>query len=161
MAAKKKAQSKRGSKKEMESKKLIAQTMYMSFEDNIIIADTIGVSARTITEWATAGSWKTKRSAGSVTRDELINKCLLSLNKMLDEAINGKGVGNVEDKLAKMAKTIEALDKKNNVVYNIETFIGFNKYLMERLPNDRALSTDLIKQVNRLQNDYITLRING
>lgn len=150
---------KRHTKKDMESKKFIAQAMYMAFEDNKTIAESVGVSAKTISEWAGAEKWKTKRSAGSITRDELINKCLASLNALLDRAIEGKEVGNIEDKLAKMAKTIEVLDRKNNIVYNIESFIGFNKYLMQRMPEDKVLSADLVKMINKLQNDYLTYRI--
>lgn len=154
------AMGKRLTKKEIENKKQVAYIMYMAFEDNKVIADTLGVSAKTITEWVREGHWKTKRSAGTITRDELVNKCLLSLNKILDDAIaEGGDNKNLADDLAKMSKTIETLDKKNNVVYNIETFTGFNKYLLQRMQDDSTLDADKVKLINKLQNDYVTHRM--
>jgi hypothetical protein len=147
-------------KKEIQNKKQIAYVMYMAFEDNKIIAETLDVTPKTIGDWAEAGHWKTKRSDGTITRDELVNKCLLSLNKILDKALEEGGDDkNLADDLAKMSKTIETLDKKNNIVYNIETFFGFNKYLLIRMQEDKALHPDLVKVINKLQNDYITQRM--
>lgn len=161
MAVKKKQTPKRLTKKELETKKFQAYTMYLAFEQNNVIAEILNVSERTIGEWAKTDKWKSKRTAGTITRDELINKCLTSLNKILDDFVSGENVANLEDRLAKMAKTIEVLDRKNNVVYNIETFTGFNKYLLQRLPDDANLSADLVKTINKLQNDYVTYRMNG
>jgi len=149
-------------KKEIENKKLIAYTMYFAFEDNKVIAEAVGVTPKTITDWVNEGKWKSKRTASTITRDELVNKCLSALNIILEKAMeDGADMSKLPDDLIKMGNTIEKLDKRNNVVYNIETFIGFNKFLLGRMPDDKTLTPELLKTINKLQNDYTTYRMNG
>jgi uncharacterized protein YjcR len=153
---------KRLTKKEIETKKVIAYAMYMANEDNKVIAETLEVTAKTITDWVTAGKWKTKRSAGTITRDQLVNKCLAALEKILEKATEEDAdMTKLPDDLIKMANTIEKLDKKDNVVNNINSFTGFNNYLLNRMKDDSNLTAEKVKEINKLQNDYVTFRING
>lgn len=147
-------------KSELENKKQIAYVMYMSGMEQKEISSQLFISQKTISDWASAGKWKTKRAAGTITRDELVNKCLMNLNRILDASLeedaDNKGLA---DDVIKMANTIEKLDKKNNVVYNIETFMHFNKYLTKRLEDDKNLTADEVKKINKLQQDYVNDRI--
>jgi hypothetical protein len=149
-------------KKELENKKQIASIMYMAFEDNKIIAETTGVTAKTIGDWAELGKWKSKRSAGTITRDELVNKLLSNINKMLDDAMEEDADTNfasLSDQLIKMTNAVEKLDKKNNIIYNIETFITFNKWLQQRLVGDGKLTLENTKLINEYQNLFINERM--
>lgn len=149
-------------KKELENKKQIASIMYMAFEDNKIIAETTGVTPKTIGDWAELGKWKSKRSAGTITRDELVNKLLSNINKMLDDAMEEDADTNfasLSDQLIKMTNAVEKLDKKNNIIYNIETFITFNKWLQQRLVGDGKLTLENTKLINEYQNLFINERM--
>lgn len=148
----------------MEDRKRIAYVLFMSGEDQNDIAQQVGVTAKTIGEWVKAGAWKKKRTASTITRDELINKVLSNVNTMLDEAMQQNADTNyasLADQLIKMTGAIEKLDRKNNVVYNIETFTHFSKYLLQRMQQDKTLRPETVKQINKLQNDYITLRMSS
>src|SRR5436190_16086606 len=137
------------SKKEIEDKKYIAYILYMAGKDQKDIAEQVGVTPKTISEWAKVGAWKQKRSAATITRDELINKVLSNVNKMLDNALaedQDTNYASLADQLIKMTGAIEKLDRKNNVVYNIEAFTGFNKYLLQRMQEDKSVSSELVKQ---------------
>ncbi|MGQ0737656.1 MAG: terminase gpP N-terminus-related DNA-binding protein [Bacteroidota bacterium] len=149
-------------KKEYEDKEQLAYLMYMAGTEQKLIAVELDLNPKTISDWATKGKWKYKRTAGTITRDELVNKCLTTLNKILEDAMEeGADMSKLPDDLVKMANTIEKLDKKNNVVYNIETFTGFNKYLLLRMQEDKQLIPDTVKLINKLQNDYVTQRMSS
>lgn len=149
-------------KKEYEDKEQLAYLMYMAGTEQKVIAEELDLNPKTISDWATKGKWKHKRTAGTITRDELVNKCLTTLNMLLDDALQeGADNAKLPDDLVKMANTIEKLDKKNNVVYNIETFTGFNKYLLLRMQEDKQLTPETVKLINKLQNDYVTQRMSS
>ena len=96
-------------KKELEEKREFARLLFMQGEQQKIIADKTGVSAQTITKWVNDGGWQEQRAASNITRPELVNKLLLTINRLIEqvnesedpEAINGLG-----DKLAKLSTTI-------------------------------------------------------
>lgn len=147
------------SKKELEQKKFMAEVMYMNFADQKVIAEDVGVSSQTISGWVNAGKWKEKRSAATITRPELVNKVLANINKMLNDAIeNGDDTdfASLSDQLIKMTNTVEKLDKKNNVVNKMETFMAFNKWLVRRLTVDSKLTLADTKKINEYQNIFIS-----
>ncbi len=150
------------SKKEIETKKIQAYAMYMAHVDGKEIAATLDVSAKAVSDWGKDGKWKEKRNANTITRDQLVNKCLAALNKVLERATEDNAdLTKLPDDLIKIANTIEKLDKKDNVVNNINTFTGFNSYLLGRMNDDPNLTPEIVKLINKLQNDYVTFRING
>ena len=150
------------SKKDLENKKNQAYIMYRGFVEQIEIADILGVSEKTLSNWAIAGKWKETRGAATVTRDELINKTLLGIGKMLDEALSGgdKNFGSITDGLNKMANTIEKLDKKNNIIHLMECFKGFNDDLLFQMQSNKEITPELLKKINRLQISYVNRRMN-
>ena len=148
-------------KKEIDEKKQLANVLYMAGMQQNILADYIGVTAKTVGEWAKDGKWKEKRAAATVTRPELVNKILTSVNTLLDKHINGEDVVNLEDRMSKFAKMIEALDKKNNPVNAMEWFEKLNALLMEELPNDKDLTPAIIKMVNRYQIKLVNRILNN
>jgi Putative ATPase subunit of terminase (gpP-like) len=157
-----KATKPRASKKEMENKRQLAYRLYMAGEEQKAIAESISVSEKTIGAWAAEEKWKQKRSAASITRDELVNKILTNINNMLDKSIESDDANykTLGDDLIKMANTIEKLDK-NNVVNDIQTFMRFNNYLMQSSNHNESITPDVMKTINRLQNAYVTSRMDA
>ena len=146
-------------KAELERKKDLARTLYMSGKEQTDIADMVGVSRVTISKWCTADGWKETRAAQTISRPELIKKLLLATNTLLDK-VNASGdlnlIDSLGDKLSKLTAAIDKLDKSQaNVVAAIEVFTAFSKYLEFRAKTDPEITLELIKTVNRLQDGFL------
>ncbi|MBS1641555.1 MAG: terminase [Bacteroidetes bacterium] len=152
---------KRLSKKDIDKLKQQGYVMFMGFVEQKDIAEILCVSEKTISGWVSKGLWKEKRGAATVTRDELINKTLLGIGKMLDAALTSgdKDFGSISDGLNKMANTIEKLDKKNNIIHLMECFKGFNDDLLLQMKESKEVTPTLIKLINRLQASYVNRRM--
>lgn len=145
-------------KKELEDKKDYARLLYMQGEQQKVIAEKVGVSAQTITKWVNVGGWVEQRAAQNITRPELVNKLLRTVDKMIEtvndsddpDAANGLG-----DKLAKFAATIEKLDKHTSIVDVIEVFMAFSKWLQFQAEFDEDITPELLKTINKYHNLYI------
>jgi transcriptional regulator with XRE-family HTH domain len=125
----------------------------------IEIAVKTGMSRITVNNWVKNGGWESKRAGLNITRPELVNKLLRSINSLLDETVENKNTGELAglpDKLAKFASVIEKLEKKTNIVDTIEVFMAFSKWLQYRQSFDKEITPELIKTINRLQDLYIT-----
>jgi transposase len=142
-----------------EEKKDHARIRYMSGEQQKDIAQKVGVSEQTISRWVAAGEWDKRRAAQSITRPEIVNnllKAISNLVKNLNEETDPTKLSGAADKLAKLAATVEKLDKKANVVDAIEVFIAFSKWLEFRSSVDKDITPELIRQFNKYQDLYIT-----
>ena len=143
-------------KKELEEKKDYARILFMQGDSQKVIAEKTGISAQTITKWVKEDGWAEQRAAQSITRPELVNKLLRTIDKMLEsvnddpQAINGLG-----DKLAKFSATIEKLDKHTSIVDVIEVFMAFSKWLQFQAQFDEEITPELLKTINRYHNQYI------
>lgn len=145
-------------KKELEDKKDYARLLYMQGEQQKTIAEKAGVSPQTVTKWVNTGNWSEQRAAQNITRPELVNKLLRTVDKMIEavntsedpDAANGLG-----DKLAKFAATIEKLDKHTSIVDVIEVFMTFGKWLQYQAQFDEGITPELLKTINKYHNQYI------
>lgn len=145
-------------KKELEDKKDYARLLYMQGEQQKTIAEKAGVSPQTVTKWVNTGNWSEQRAAQNITRPELVNKLLRTVDKMIEavntsedpDAANGLG-----DKLAKFAATIEKLDKHTSIVDVIEVFMDFGKWLQYQAQYDEDITPELLKTINKYHNQYI------
>ena len=145
-------------KEEIEKKKSLAWALYLSGMEQKEIADKVGVSAVTVSKWCTEGKWKEARAAKNITRPELVNKLLLTIDKLIEQVNASEDaamIAGLGDKLAKLSAVIEKLDKKANVVDAIEVFMAFSKWLEYRSQTDPELTPELIKAINRYQDKYI------
>ena len=146
-------------KKELEDKKDYARLLYMQGEQQKVIAEKVGVSAQTITKWVNVGGWVEQRAAQNITRPELVNKLLRTVDKMI-EAVNDSddpdAANGLGDKLAKFAATIEKLDKHTSIVDVIEVFMAFSKWLQFQAEFDEDITPELLKTINKYHNQYIT-----
>jgi transposase len=145
-------------KAETERKKSLARALYLSGMEQTEIAEKVQVSRVTISKWAAKDGWKEARAAKSITRPELVNKLLLTIDKLIEQVNQSDDpdlMAALGDKLSKLSSVIEKLDKKANVVDAIEVFMAFSKWLEFRSQTDSELTPDLIKAINKYQDKYI------
>jgi transcriptional regulator with XRE-family HTH domain len=120
------------------------------------IADKVGVARVSISRWANAEGWKEVRAARSITRPELVNKLLVTIDKLIEQASQeDSDASGLADKLAKFASVIQKLDKKANVVDAIEVFMAFNKWLEFRAADDPEITVELRKAINKYQDRFL------
>ncbi len=138
-------------KADLEKKKSLARSLYLAGMEQTEISDKVGVSRVTVSKWCTAEGWKEARAAKQVSRPELVNKLLLTIDTLIEQVHQSEDptmIAGLGDKLAKLSSVIEKLDKKANVVDAIEVFMAFSRWLEYRsqtdpelLPNCSRLST--------------------
>ena len=146
-------------KAEIEKKKSLARSLFLSGMEQTEIAEKVDVSRVTISKWCTADGWKEERAAKKVTRPELVNKILLTIDTLItqvNESNDPALVAGLGDKLAKLSAVIEKLDKKANVVDVIEVFMAFSKWIEYRSTIDPEVTPELVRAINKYQNLYIT-----
>ena len=151
-------------KQESEKNKSLARQLYLSGLEMNDIADKIGVSRVTVSRWCASDGWKEARAAKNITRPELVNKLLGTINTLIDQVEESKDpnlIAGLGDKLAKLSSVIEKLDKKANVVDAIEVFMAFSKWLEYRSITDPEVTPELIKVINRYQDKYIIEQMSG
>lgn len=145
-------------KAQIEQKKSLARTLYLSGSDISQIAEQIEVSRASVSKWSQEGGWKEARAAKNITRPELVNKLLLAIDNLID-TVNKTGdpeaIGSLADKLSKLSATIEKLDKKANVVDAIEVFMAFNRWIQDQASYDPEITPELIKAINKYQNKFL------
>lgn len=146
-------------KAEIEKKKSLARSLFLSGMEQTEIAEKVDVSRVTISKWCTADGWKEARAAKNVTRPELVNKLLLTIDTLItqvNESNDPALVAGLGDKLAKLSAVIEKLDKKANVVDVIEVFMAFSKWIEYRSTIDPEVTLELVRAINKYQDLYIT-----
>lgn len=136
-----------------------ARLLFMQGEPQKVIAEKVGVSAQTITKWVNDGDWQAARSATNITRPELVNKILKSIDVLVEDLVNEPSpekTAAAADKLVKFAATIERLDKKTSVVDIIEVFMAFSKWLQYRMSFDPNVTPELIQTINKYHDLFIS-----
>ena len=145
-------------KAEIENKKSLGRALYLSGMDQQEIAERIGVSRVTISSWCAKEGWKEARAAKNITRPELVNKLLLTIDQIITSVNQSNDptlIGSLADKLSKLSAVVEKLDKKANVVDAIEVFMAFNRWLQYNAEFDPEITPELIKAINKYQNQFL------
>lgn len=145
-------------KSEREAQREHARLLYMQGHDQKSIAEATKASPQTISKWVREGKWQTLRAGTQITRPELVNKILGTIDKMLTDA-EAESDLELINKIHKVTGILDKLDKRATVVDAIEVFMGFGKWLETRAMTDRELSTELIKAINKYQDAYINEQI--
>lgn len=148
--------------KETEKRKSLARSLYLSGMEQNEIADKVDVSRVTVSRWANTEGWKEIRAAKNITRQELVNKTLLVIDKLLTEVNVSKDsslMKGLGDGLTKLSSAIKSLDKKANVVDTVEVFIAFSKWLEYRATIDTTVTPELLKTINKFQDMYLTEQV--
>ena len=145
-------------KHQLEEKKEYARLLYMQGESQKMIAEKTGISPQTITRWVNDGGWSEQRAAQNITRPELVNKLLRTIDKMI-ESVNSSedpdAAAGLGDKLAKFSASIERLDKHTSIVDVIEVFMAFSKWLQFQAQFDEGITPELLRTINKYHNQYI------
>ena len=138
-------------------KKEFAEALFMQGMPQNTIAEKVGGSANTVGKWAKDGCWGEKRAAMTLTRKEVVNNVLRSLNKLAEKLGDSdlKDVGSLADQIAKLSSTISKLDKEASVVDFIECFMAFGRWLEYQAESDHAITPEFRQMVNKYQNKYI------
>ena len=149
-------------KAEIEQKKTIGRSLYLSGMEQTEIADQLGVSRVTVSKWCTSEGWKEARAAKNISRPELVNKLLLTIDGLIESVNKSEDptlIGSLADKLSKLSATIEKLDKKANVIDTIEVFMAFNRWIQDQASYDPEITPELIKAINKYQNKFLMERM--
>ena len=148
--------------KETEKKKSLARSLYLAGMEQNEIAEKVEVSRITISRWVNNEGWKEARAAKNISRPELVNKLLLTIDGMIENVNKSNDptlVGSLSDKLSKLSSTIEKLDKKANVIDAIEVFMAFNRWIQDQASYDPEITPELIKAINKYQNKFLMERM--
>lgn len=146
-------------KKEVEQKKELALMYFMQGLSQKDIAEKVGISKVTLSHWVSDNGWIEQRAAKNITRPELVNKLLRTIDKLIEDVTQSndpKLLAGLGDKLSKLSSTIEKLDKKASVVDTIEVFMAFGKWMQYRASFDEELTPELQKAINKYQDIYIS-----
>ena len=138
--------------------KEFAELLYMQGTPQNIIAEKVGVSKNTVNAWVAAGCWAEKKAAQSLSRKQVVNNLLRSINNVAENLGSTRDladIGCTSDQLAKMAATIKTLDKEVSAVDYMECFMNFGKWLEQRSEIDSEVTSQLCKKVNDLQNKFV------
>lgn len=145
-------------KKELEEKREYARLLFMQGETQKVIAEKVGVSAVTVNKWVAENGWQEQRAAANITRPELVNKLLHTIDRLIEqvnESEDPEAMAGLGDKLAKLSTTIERLDKKASIVDVIEVFMAFSKWMQFRMSFDDEITPELFKTINKYHDLYI------
>lgn len=145
-------------KKELEEKREYARLLFMQGETQKVIAEKVGVSAVTVNKWVAENGWQEQRAAANITRPELVNKLLHTIDKLIEqvnESEDPEAMAGLGDKLAKLSTTIERLDKKASIVDVIEVFMAFSKWMQFQMAIDDEITPELLKTINKYHDLYI------
>lgn len=148
--------------KETEKKKSLARSLYLAGMEQNEIAEKVEVSRITISRWVNNEGWKEARAAKNISRPELVNKLLLTIDGLIERVNKSDDptlVGSLADKLSKLSSTIEKLDKKANVIDAIEVFMAFNRWIQDQASYDPEITPELIKAINKYQNKFLMERM--
>jgi transcriptional regulator with XRE-family HTH domain len=145
-------------KAEMQDKKEHAFMLYMNGMTQKEIAERVKTTPVTVSKWVKTDGWEQRRAASNITRPELVNKLLITINHLIERVMNSEDIelsASLPDKLAKFAATIEKLEKKANIVDTIEVFMAFHKWLQYRRSFDEDVTPELLSAINKYQDLYI------
>ena len=141
-----------GTKKDNENKRELAE-----------IAERVGVSRQSVSAWINKNGWKELRAARSITRPELVNKLLVTINNLIEDVNTGDdptSVSGLADKLVKLSSVIERLDKKANIVQTVDVFMAFSDWVEYQAKSDPEVTVAFMKVLNRLHNEFLLERAN-
>lgn len=146
------AKERAGEKANKEAKKELAYYLFMSKVPQKEIATRVGVTEKTVGKWKEDGAWEAKRSAKTISMDELIVKALQKINDLLDQE-------NFDaDAFSKAVAQLKTLKPSNTVDDDIITFMKFQNHLIQNRAQE-GLTEEFIKEVVRQQDNYIQIRL--
>mgnify|MGYP000034198079 CR=1 FL=1 len=142
-------------KKELEKTKELARLYYLNGDTQKLVAEKVGVSRVTVNKWVSEGGWDALRTAKSITRKELVAKIMRKADERLESG------EMTADEMAKLAASIEKIDKRTNATTIIEVLTLYNNWLVSRTQIDKELTVDFLKMTNRYQDTFIAEQVSA
>ena len=134
----------------------VARTLYLMTEKTQKeISEVVGWSEKTFTEQKQKGKWNELRDTKTLTKQQIISMLHTQTLKLIESAKDEARLLSARevDSIAKLAASIDKLEKKVTIEVYIEVFEEYNKWLMLKNAN--------FAQVNNHHQDlFIQSKIN-
>lgn len=135
-------------------KKEWAKTLYL--RENLTqqeIADRVGVSRVTVSNWVRAGKWEEQKAGLTLTRQEQVANLyrqVAEINRAISARAEGERYPNSKeaDILGKLSASIRNMEQETGIADIISVLTGFIEWL-------RPLDLDMAKELTRLADAYI------
>lgn len=135
-------------------KKEWAKTLYL--RENLTqqeIADRVGVSRVTVSNWVRAGKWEEQKAGLTLTRQEQVANLyrqVAEINRAISARAEGERYPNSKeaDILGKLSASIRNMEQETGIADIISVLTGFIEWL-------RPLDLDRAKELTRLADAYI------
>lgn len=135
-------------------KKEWAKTLYM--RENLTqqeIAERVGVSRVTVSNWVRAGKWEEQKAGLTLTRQEQVANLyrqVAEINRAISARAEGERFPNSKeaDILGKLSAAIRNMEQETGIADIISVLSGFVEWL-------RPLDLDKAKELTRLADAYI------
>lgn len=135
-------------------KKEWAKTLYL--RENLTqqeIADRVGVSRVTVSNWVRAGKWEEQKAGLTLTRQEQVANLyrqVAEINRAISHVPRGSEYPNSKeaDILGKLSASIRNMEQETGIADIISVLTGFIEWL-------RPLDLDKAKELTRLADAYI------
>lgn len=135
-------------------KKEWAKTLYL--RENLTqqeIAERVGVSRVTVSNWVRSGKWEEQKAGLTLTRQEQVSNLyrqVAEINRAISMRPEGERFPNSKeaDILGKLSAAIRNMEQETGVADIISVFTAFVEWL-------RPLDLDKAKEVMRLADDFI------
>ncbi len=130
-----------------DKKDLAMHLFYDTDKSQKEIADLLGISERTMSQWKQAGMWEEIKQAQTATSKAII----VNLYKRIFDLSTQP---NKADEIVKLSSAVERLkDQKITLPQYINAFTDLCKHLI-------SINHPLLKEINKIQNDFILKKIN-
>ena len=135
-------------------KKEWAKTLYL--RENLTqqeIADRVGVSRVTVSNWVRAGKWEEQKAGLTLTRQEQVANLyrqVAEINRTISARTEGERYPNSKeaDILGKLSAAIRNMEQETGIADIISVLTGFIEWL-------RPLDLDKAKELTKLADAYI------
>lgn len=135
-------------------KKEWAKTLYL--RENLTqqeIAERVGVSRVTVSNWVRSGKWEEQKAGLTLTRQEQVANLyrqVAEINRVISTRAEGERFPNSKeaDILGKLSAAIRNMEQEVGIADIISVLIGFIEWL-------RPLDLDKAKELTRLADAYI------
>ena len=135
-------------------KKEWAKTLYL--RENLTqqeIADRVGVSRVTVSNWVRAGKWEEQKAGLTLTRQEQVANLyrqVAEINRSISTRAEGERFPSSKeaDILGKLSAAIRNMEQETGIADIISVLTGFIEWL-------RPLDLDKAKELTRLSDAYI------
>ena len=133
----------------------VARTLYLITEKSQKeICEVVGWTEKTFTDQKHKGKWNDLRETKSLTKQQIISMLHTQTFKLIEGAKDENRLLSAReiDSVAKLAASIDKLEKKATVETYIEVFEEYNKYLM-------SVNVDFAQRNNQYQDLFIQSKI--